>query len=376
MIVTMALGAYPAAIAGEQAPAPAAIEARVLTLDPASNAAARIQLAAVSRRPITSRIDATATVEPDEAAVADITTRIPARVIQLIAQPGQAIVPGEPLAILSSLDLGRAKTDLLKSRALLSIARQNLDREQELYDKKISPLKDVLQARANYDTTLAEYRASRETLSLLVPTENPDRVAWSDTPGALSEFPLTSPIAGTVVRRNLIVGEAVDSAKILITIIDLHVVWVITNIFESDVSAIKLDDQVSVAVDAYPGRTFSGRLSYIGNEVDRNTRTVQARISVANPDLLLKPGMFARARIESFDGSRAVITVPETAVFSYQGSPIVFVAAGANRYLVRSIATGERSGDEVEVRSGLDVGDQVVAHGGLALKALLNQQDG
>lgn len=375
VVTTPALSA--AASAGDQAPAPAPIEQTVLTLDPASNAAARIQLTAISRRPIAARIDATATVEPDDAKVAEITTRIPARVISLIAQPGQMIAPGEPLAILSSIELGQAKTEFLKARALQAIARQNLDREQDLYDKKISPLKDVLQARADYDTRMAAYRAARETLSLLVPTENPDRVSWSDRPGALSEFPLTSPIAGTVVRRNLTVGEAVDSTKILLTIIDLREVWVITNIFESDLAAIKLGDQVSIAVDAYPDRTFSGRLSYIGDEVDRATRTVQARSSVPNPDALLKPGMFARARIESFNGgSREVIAVPETAVFSYQGGPIVFVTAGPNRYIARSIVLGERAGDEVEVRTGLSVGDQIVARGGLALKALLMQQAG
>jgi len=374
LIIVMTLTASPATMAGDQAPAP--IEQTVLTLDPASNAAARIQLTAISRRPIAARIDATATVEPDDAKVAEITTRIPARVISLIAQPGQMIAPGEPLAILSSIELGQAKTEFLKARALQSIARQNLEREQDLYDKKISPLKDVLQARADYDTRMAAYRAARETLSLLVPSENPDRVTWSDRPGALSEFPLTSPIAGTVVRRNLTVGEAVDSTKILLTIIDLREMWVITNIFESDLAAIKLGDQVSIAVDAYPDRTFSGRLSYIGDEVDRKTRTVQARISVPNPDALLKPGMFARARIESFNGSREVIAVPETAVFSYQGGPIVFVAAGPNRYIARSIVLGERAGDEVEVRTGLSVGDQIVAHGGLALKALLMQQAG
>jgi cobalt-zinc-cadmium efflux system membrane fusion protein len=348
-----------------------------LTLNPASAAAGRIKLTEVIRRPIRDRIDATATVEADATMVAEITTRIPARVIKLIANPGQTIMPGQPLAILSSIELGQAKTEFLKARALESIARQNLEREQGLYEKKISPLKDVLQARANYDTALAEYRASREKLRLLVPSENPDHLTWSTAAGSLSDFPLTSPIAGTLVRRNLTVGEAVDNNKVLMTVIDLEEVWVITNIFESDLAAIKIGDEVSVAVDAYPGRTFEGKLSYIGDEIDRQTRTVQARISVPNPGHLLKPGMFARAKIASYRASREMMMVPEAAIFSYQGSPIVFVAVGPNRYLARSIEVGARAGDEVEVREGLSVGEKVVSGGGLALKALLvNQQAG
>jgi cobalt-zinc-cadmium efflux system membrane fusion protein len=356
-------------LAGAQPQSPG--EEQVVVLDPSSLAASQIRLATVTRKPVLGEIDATASIEPDTAAVAEVTTRIPARVVKLIAEPGQTVAPGQPLAILSSIELGQAKTEFLKARALETIARQNLDREQSLYEKKISPLKDVLKARAEYDTAVANYRAARETLRLLVPSENPDRLTWSTANTSLSDFPLTSPIAGTLVRRNLTLGAAVSSGQSLMTVINLDEVWVITNIFESDLAAIRIGDKVSITVDAYPGHIFTGRLSYIGDEVDRRTRTVQARISVPNPEHLLKPGMFAHARIASAAAGRDTIVIPQSAVFSNQGSSIVFVQAGPNRYLARTVELGGRAGNEVEVRGGLNIGDRIVVQGGLPLKALL-----
>jgi cobalt-zinc-cadmium efflux system membrane fusion protein len=335
--------------AAVSAAGPLPSEEHALVLDPSSPAGSRIQLATVGRKRIADRVDATATVEPDARAVAEITTRIPARVVRLIAEPGQLVKPGQPLAILSSVELGQAKTDYLKARSLEAIASQNLKREQELYAEKISPFKDVLQARAQYDTANAAYRAAREALSLLVPQLNLASLSWSSRSGELSEFPLASPIGGTLVRRNLTIGEAVDSKQPLMTVIDLDEVWVITNIFESDLAAVQTGDPVAVTVDAYPGRSFYGKVSYIGDEIDRQTRTVQARISVPNAEHLLKPGMFARAQIASYGGSREVLTVPESAVFSYQNGPIVFVATDMNRFVARPVRVGVRSGDAVEI---------------------------
>ena len=117
-------------------------------------------LAPVTRKSIHQRIGATATIEPDAGAVADVSSVIPARVMKLVAQPGQYVRAGEPLAILSSVELGEAKTEYLKARSLETITAQQLKREQDLYAKKITPMKDLLEARAQHDAALAEYKAA------------------------------------------------------------------------------------------------------------------------------------------------------------------------------------------------------------------------
>src|SRR6185437_4191502 len=116
----------------------------MLEIDSGSEAARHIRLATARRIRTSDNIAATASVEPDANAVAQVSTRIPARVVKLIAQTGESVKPGEPLAILSSVELGEAKTEYLKPKSLESIAEQNLKREQDLYTRQISALKDVL----------------------------------------------------------------------------------------------------------------------------------------------------------------------------------------------------------------------------------------
>jgi cobalt-zinc-cadmium efflux system membrane fusion protein len=346
----------------------------VLTIDATSEPARHIRLVPARRTKTAGNIVATATVEPDADAVAQITTRIPAQVTKLIAEAGQTVTQGQPLAMLSSIELGDAKAEYLKTRSLETIAAQNLKREQDLYTKQISSLKDVLAARAAHDVALAQYQAAREKLTLLIPPIELAHLNWSSNGRPLSEFSVSSPVAGTLVRRDVVLGEAVASDRPLMTVINLDKVWVNTSVYESDLAAVKIGDRATVKVVVYPDRSFEGRVFYIGDEIDRKTRTALARIEVPNPDHLLKPGMFATSVIEGSGGSREAIVVPESAVFDYQDGKVVFTAVGPNRYQARSIEVGGTTEGGVEVLAGLSEGEQVVTKGGLALKGLLINQ--
>ncbi len=319
-------------------------------------------------------IAATAIVEPDANSVAHITSRISGRVVRVIAQLGQQVKAGEPLAILSSIQLGEAKTNYLKAKSLQQIAKQHLDREESLYAKKISAQKDVLQARADYDTARAQYQAARETLKLLIPQEPLARLDWDASGPPLSDFALTSPIAGTVTKREITVGSMIDSNAEPITVINLDRVWVIANVFEHDLAILQRGASAAISVDALADRKFDGQVTYISDSVDPKTRTVQARIEVPNPDRLLKLGMFAHVRIESTRGSREVLGVPGEAVFEVSGRKIVFVALGGGRFESRTVRIGEIGVDVVEVASGLNPGEPVVTRGGLVLKAMMLNQ--
>jgi cobalt-zinc-cadmium efflux system membrane fusion protein len=337
----------------------------------APQARRQLVLTPVTPKAITGRISATATVEPNASAVAHITSEVPARVVKLVAQLGQRVNRGEPLVIMSSVELGEAKTGYLKARSLENITSQQLRREQELYAKKISSLKSLLEARAQHDSALAEYKAAREKLRLLIPASQISELKWSGNGQPLSEFPLTAPIAGMLVKRDLSIGSMIDrSSAAPLMIIDLERVWVMANIFEHDLATLKTGDQVDVTADAYSGKVFSGQITYIGDEVDRTTRTVQTRIEVANPEHLLKPGMFARAVISVGD-SPEVLAAPESAIYQIDGHSVVFVAAGNNGFEVRPVRARNRGGGTVEILSGLKQGELVVAKGGLALKSLI-----
>ena len=176
---------------------------QLLHIAASSKARRELVLTRVMRKPVMTRIIATAIIEPNASAVAEVTSQIPARVVKLVAQLGEQVTTGEPLVIMSSVELGQAKTEYLKARSLEGITNQHLRREQDLYAKKITPMKDLLEARAQHDAALAEYKAARERLRLLIPANQINKLQWSDNGQPLSEFPLTSPIAGTLVKRDL-----------------------------------------------------------------------------------------------------------------------------------------------------------------------------
>lgn len=348
------------------------LEGSIVKLAGGSDAAGQIVLSSIDRKQLTGEISATATIEADAGAVAHITSRIPARVVKLVADLGQRVEAGQTLIILSSEELGQAKAEYLKTRSLLAISEQNLRREQDLFDRKIAPMKDLLEARAAHDTALAQFKSSRENLRLLIPARQLDSLEWSENGHPLSEFPLTSPISGTLVKRNVAIGTMIDRNADPLTVIDLDKVWVMAAVFEHDLAGLDDGEEATITVDAYPEQTFRGKVTYVGSEIDRANRTVQARIEVPNPEHALKPGMFAHAAIAARD-ARRVLVAPQSAVFDVAGEKVVFVASGAGQYIARRVQLGPSGGGMVEVLSGVSENDRVVSRGGLVLKALLTK---
>ena len=153
-------------------------------------------------------------------------------------------------------------------------------------------------------------------------------------------------------------------------VINLDQVWVMAAVFEHDVAGLHDGEDAVATVEAYPGRSFKGKVTYVGSEVDRASRTVQARIAVPNPDHILKPGMFAHASIEVSE-QRHVLVAPESAIFDIGAEKVAFVSKGGGEYTARRIKVGLVAQGMVEVLSGLQEGDRVVSRGGLVLKTLL-----
>ena len=361
-----------AVFAAESAPAQPAQQ--LLHVAASSKTRRELVLTPVAFKPVMSRITATAIVEPNAGTVAEVTSEIPGRVLKLVARLGQTVRPGEPLVIMSSVELGQAKTEYLKARSLEGITNQQLRREQDLFAKKIAPMKDLLEARMRHDSALAEYKAAREKLRLLIPASQIGELEWSDNGQPMSEFPLISPIAGTLVKRDLSIGAMVDrNGPAPLMIVDLDRVWVIANVFEHDLANVKVGDKATVTADAYDDRVFSGQITYIGDEVDRTTRAVRTRIEVPNPDHMLKPGMFAKASLAA-SNSRDVLVVPESAIYQVDGHSVVFVSAGTDGFEVRTVQPGSHGDGAVEILAGLRVGEVVVAKGGLGLKSLVANQ--
>jgi cobalt-zinc-cadmium efflux system membrane fusion protein len=286
---------------------------------------------------------------------------------------GDQVEPGQPLALLDSLELGEKKSVYLQARTNLEVARRNHDREAGLFRQRISSEKDYLAAKGEFERSDAAYRAAREALRLVgIADAEIDRIAWGGQGHALSHFPILSPFHGTVIEQHVVVGELIRPEDKVYAIADLRTLWILLDIYEKDIGRVAVGKEVEVRVDAYPERRFHGQITYLSDVLDESTRTARARVEVDNEDRRLRPGMFATA-IVALPGaaSSAVAVIPETAIQNVRGRPTAFVEESPGSYSVRPLTLGRRAGGLVEVQDGLEPGDRVVTEGAFTLKSNL-----
>jgi membrane fusion protein, heavy metal efflux system len=181
---------------------------------------------------------------------------------------------------------------------------------------------------------------------------------------------ILSPGPGVIVEREISQGEVIEAGKKVFTVSDLSAVWVLLNVYEKDLAKIKVGMTVRIMTESYPGEVFSGKVAYIGDTVDPQSRTVPVRVVVPNPGRRLKPGMFATAEIET-PSTGTTLMIPSVAVQKIEGKPSAFVQEGEGNFQKRDLEVGRSMGGKVEVKSGLKEGERVVTEGSFVLKSEL-----
>ena len=292
---------------------------------------------------------------------------------QVLATLGDEVQSGKPLAVIDSIDLGRAKSTFLAAKVQYQLAQQTLRREEQLLHDRITSEQSVAEARAAAERARASYQSAKQELRLLGLGERQINKTSADDPSA-ALFPLKSPIDGTIIDKHVSLGEVVSPERNLFTIADLSKVWIWIDIYERDLAGVHLEDDVAVRVDAFPKKTFNGKVAYIRNQVDPDTRTARARIDVTNVDGRLRPGMFATVTVtdpHGSEGEKAPLTLlmPASAVQRDGTEQIAFVPAGKNRYERRTLRLGRRTDAYIEVLAGLSAGESVVIEGAFLLKS-------
>lgn len=169
---------------------------------------------------------------------------------------------------------------------------------------------------------------------------------------------LYAPVAGVVVEKQVLRGQAVQSGQTLYTIADLSEVWVEAELREGDAGSVREGSAAAVELSAFPGRPIPGRVEYVYPTLQSQARTLRARIAIPNPDGRIKPGMYATVRLSS--PSREALTVPTSAVVKTGERSVVFVELGAGRLLPREVETGRVAGEFTEVLAGVEPGQRVV----------------
>jgi cobalt-zinc-cadmium efflux system membrane fusion protein len=338
-----------------------------LSDDEMRRAGIKVELLEAAERAET--ISAFGTVGANRNSFARVTAPVAGRLVKIDVDLGAEVAVGALLATLESPELAEVRTAYQQGQTELELARVNLDRSQKLSQDGSIAQKELLRARSDFERARAALAAVEAKLTTL----GVAAVAPAGTSAAF--LAVNAPLAGTVVERTAVLGEYAQAYQALFTVADLSTVWVETNLYDRDLGDIVVGAPAVVTVGAYPDQRFPGRVTYVGNIVDKDTRTAVARVEVANVERRLKPGLFANVDIEKA-ARTAVLRVPENALVLLQGQMTAFVVRGSG-FEPRPVEIGERNGGMVVVKSGLEAGDHVVIAGAYALKAkLLKSQIG
>ena len=304
----------------------------------------------------------TGVIQPNADRLGHVAGRVPGRVVRVSASLGDRVKAGQALAMLDSIEVGEARSALAQAQADLKVAEAAVQRAESLRAENIVPEKEYLRARGDAEKARAAAAAARERVRML------GVGAAAERDGA-SLFSVTAPFAGTVIEKSAVPGALAEPAKPLFTVADLSTVWIEANVYESDLPRITRGAPASVTVSAWPGSPFKGRVTYIASVMDRETRTVRARVEVPNADGRLRPGMFANVVIlVPSQVAGKVLQVPADAVVLMDGKPNVFVRDD-HGFEAREVTTGARSSGRVEIKDGVQAGEEVVVAGTYELKA-------
>ena len=318
-------------------------------------------------------ISATAVIELNADRTSKVSPRMSGKIAKVNASQGDRVEPNQPLASLDSPDIDITWAEYLKIKSRLELAEMNLKREETLFEKRVSPEKDVLKARQELKEIEADLMLASEKLRIM--GVNISHFDDKKEEGHHPLVPVSSSISGTVIEKNVSLGEIVSPDKILFVVADLSNLWVVIDILEKDVGFIRSGMAAKVSVTAFPEKAFRGKISYTGDVINEKTRTGKARVTVDNSSGLLKPGMFATVSIDSVRGSlQKIIALPEEALFLDGLERYVFIQEGDERFVARRVSVGHASGLRIEIKEGLKVGETVVTNGVFTLKSELKKE--
>jgi len=346
----------------------------VVELSPEAVASARITVAPASEGRLTPTLTLPGRIGLDPRKEALVSAWMAGQVDAISVRPGDEVRRGGLLGTVQSPELGEAIAAYRAARARDDAADARLERLQRLEAQGVSSRSQVLEAEASHSEAEGALEAAEERLRIL--GVDPSIGDPHEGEHYVSHVPLRSPIAGKVLRADAAVGRSVSPGETLFHVGDLSRVWLLVDVYESDLGRVRQDQPVSFTVAAWPGETFRGTVEQVGDWVEPEARTIEVRVVVDNPDGRLKPNMFASATLSvEAQGASSGLVLPASAITEVDGQTAVFVQLGDGRFEVRPVTVLERSASEALVTAGLAVGDLVVIDGAFALKSELEKSE-
>ncbi|WGD49885.1 efflux RND transporter periplasmic adaptor subunit [Bradyrhizobium sp. CB1650] len=282
----------------------------------------------------------------------NVTADVNGRVTEIKFEPGTHVEAGTPLVQLFDAP---EQGDLASFKAQATVSQLSLDRAKQLASRQFGPQATVDQAQASYDQAMA---------------------GIAKTEALISQKLVRAPFSGDLGVRKVEVGQYLTAGTAIVSLTDLSELWANFTVTEKDSGNLKVGQTVRLKVDAYPGRTFEGKITTIEPQIATDTRNIRVQATIANPEKILKPGMFVTTTVV-LPEKPAVTTVPETAVdYTLYGDSVFVITekkeedGKTSLSAVRTfVQTGNRVEGRVEILKGVKAGDKVVAVGQLKLQS-------
>jgi membrane fusion protein, heavy metal efflux system len=314
----------------------------------------------VSNSRILNTLTLTGKVDFNEDNVIRIFPTISGQVSDIKVMTGDYVKKGQVLAILKSSDMAGYSNDFVTAQSNLEIARKSKEATDDMYKSGLASQKDQLEAQEAYNQAVSGLEKSKRILNL--------------NGGSLTgEYTLKSPIDGFIVDRQINNSMMIrsDNATALFTISDLKNIWVMANVYESNISFVKMGDSVNITTLSYPGKIFRGRIDKIMNVLDPSNKVMKLRIVLSNPGYLLKPEMFASVVVNTMDNKK-MISIPSGALIFDHSQYYVLIYKSPSDITIRPVQVLNTVGERTYISKGLTEGERLIGTEALLIYQELN----
>jgi len=320
-----------------------------------------------------------ATVEHNENRLLQVAANVQGRVASIPVDLGATVKRGDPLLVLESVALGRAREEFLREVSALRVATRSHDRAKALVAGKAISEGEFQAREGDYLAKKAAAQAAERALHLY--GEDDDEIARLrkavESDGALPSgdpphLTIRAPFDGRVIDRKVTPGALFEALQPLMTVADLSTVWVFLQAYEKDLALLSKGLPVTIRSEAYPQDSFKGRVDFLGSVMDETTRTVKLRATVDNHAEKLRPGMFVKAQVDvpkPEAEAKTILAVPQSALQTLEGRTTLFVRTAPGVFTRRFVETGHSFEGFTEVLAGVKPGDVVVTEGSFVLKS-------
>lgn len=321
--------------------------------------AGRLQAETAQLTAVHHQVAAPASVEADPALFAKILPPLAGRVVRLYVHPGDSVKTGQELLSINAADFVGAQADYSRARSVLAQSERAMTRQKDLAEHGIVGQKDIDQAQTDLDSARSDFNRAKDRLRLL--GMDPDKTELG------APLIVRSPLSGKVLDVTTATGEfRNDPTAALMTVADLSTVWVTASVQEKDIHYVHKGDPAFATFAAYPKETFKGKVLFVADVLDTDTRTAKVRVAFDNQDGRLRPAMFATVTLRTWDTSE--LTVPTSALVMAGDHTTVFVQLAPLTFEQRTVDTGDQQAERTIIRSGLQAGEQVLIREGALLQ--------